>query len=522
MEVSTSTSTATTTSATSATSARGGATPTPPIALDRADTEIRSRFEAAAVAVDDSVVARIRDVCPTVDTTLAGRLGAGRDWWPLSVGWALGGEVAAMAAVVARPGCAAEVAAVLAVCNDEHVPVTAAGGRSGVSGGSVPVFGGVVLDLTGLAGIVAVDDESLLVDVLPGTFGHVLEDRLRSDHGLTLGHWPQSMNLSTVGGWVACRGAGQYSTRYGKIEDIVAGLDVALADGRIIHTGGRAPRCAVGPDLTQLFVGSEGTLGVITAATLRAHPVPPAERRAAFGFDSFDAGLEACRRILRRGATPAALRLYDAGETRSGFALAATNLLVVVDEGDPAVIDAVMAVVAEEALVAGAKHEDVALVQRWLDRRQDVSALESAVRAGLTVDTIEVAARWSALAALYHDVIKAVAAVDGTLLVSAHQSHTYPDGACLYFTFAGHPAGGAAADSYYRRVWDVVMSVTSARGGTISHHHGIGLNRGRHLAGALGPAFDVLVGLKHALDPRGVLNPGKLGLPAPFGATPWP
>src|SRR4029077_1403269 len=133
--------------------------------------------------------------------------------------------------------------------------------------------GGVVLDLCGLEGIVAVDDESLVVDVRAGTFGDVFEDSLRAEHGLTCGHWPQSIDLSTVGGWLACRGAGQLSTRYGEIEDMVVGLGVALADGPQITTGG-APRAAVGPDLNQLFVGSEGTLGVITGARLRLHPKP--------------------------------------------------------------------------------------------------------------------------------------------------------------------------------------------------------------------------------------------------------
>src|SRR5205823_10133617 len=121
-------------------------------------------------------------------------------------------------------------------------------------------------DLCGLRGIVDVDSDSLLIDVATGMFGVDLERQLRATHGLTLGHWPQSIDLSTVGGWVACRSAGQYSTRYGKIEDMVAGLVVALADGRVIRTGGQAPRAAAGPDLNQLFVGSEGTLGVVTEA----------------------------------------------------------------------------------------------------------------------------------------------------------------------------------------------------------------------------------------------------------------
>ena len=157
-----------------------------------------------------------------------------------------------------------------------------------------------------------------------------------------------------MGGWLACRGAGQYSTRYGKIEDMVVGLEVALADGRLIRTGGTAPRSAPGPDLTQLFVGSEGTLGVITEARLRSIPDPPAERRGAYAFPDFAAGLDACRRILRRGATPAVLRLYDEAESARSFDVEAGATLIVLDEGDPALIDAGMLVVDEECDAAPA------------------------------------------------------------------------------------------------------------------------------------------------------------------------
>ncbi len=391
---------------------------------------------------------------------------------------------------MATPGSAEEVAAVLAVCNADLVPVTAAAGRSGVCGASVPVHGGVVLDLCELSGIVDVDNESLVLDVRPGTFGEPLEAELRATHGATLGHWPQSVSISTVGGWLACRGAGQLSTRYGKIEDMVVGLDVALADGRRIATGG-APRAAVGPDLTQLFVGSEGTMGVITGARLRLHPEPAAERRDAWSFSSFVDGLDACRRILRRGATPAVLRLYDDVEANRSYQTGDRHVLLAYDEGDPTLIDAVMRVVAEECDSAGGERADVGLVDRWFHHRNEVSALEALTRRGFVVDTMEIAARWRDLPKIYDATTAAISAVPHAVNATAHQSHAYTDGACLYFTFAGRPPA-EERESFYVAAWDAGTRAVLENGGALSHHHGVGLNRSRFMAEALGGAFDVL------------------------------
>ena len=469
-----------------------------------------------AVDVGDATLRRLRDVCDSVQPAT---LDQSRDWWPLALTWAKTGSAPARAAAVATPASVGEVAGVLRVANEAGIPVTATAGRSGVCGASVPVFGGILLDMTAMSGVVSVDDDSLLVDVLPGTFGDDFEDALRSDHSLTMGHWPQSIELSTVGGWLACRSAGQYSTRYGKIEDMVVGLEVVLADGTVIHTGGAGPRVAMGPDLTQVFVGSEGTLGIITEATLRLHPLPPEERRAAFVFADFAAGLDACRRILRRGATPAVLRLYDERESRRSFATETGAVLIILDEAEPAELDATFAVIEDECRRGG--RLDGTQVESWFGHRNDVSGLASAIDREIVVDTCEVAARWSVLPALYDAALAAVSAVPGTWAVSAHQSHAYVDGACLYFTFAGQREGDA--DGYYRDAWDAVTRTTLGLGGALSHHHGIGLNRSRYLADAMGPAFTVLEALKRALDPNAILNPGKLALPSPFGpAVPWP
>jgi alkyldihydroxyacetonephosphate synthase len=494
----------------------GPGAPTPPIALGGDPAEVTSRLDAVTVPVPDPVLAELEAICP-VSTDVASRAEASRDWWPQAMIWALDGQVAGLAEVVASPTTSEQVAEVLSVCDAARIPVTAAAGRSGVCGASVPVHGGVVLDLCGLTGVREVDATSLVLDVAAGTFGDHLEHELRAAHGLTLGHWPQSVALSTVGGWLACRSAGQLSTRYGKIEDMALGLDVVLADGRTLTTGG-APRAAVGPDLTQLFVGSEGTLGIITGARLRVHPAPRHERRAAYGFTSFEEGLDAMRRILQRGATPAVLRLYDATEADRTYHTGDRALLLVLDEGDPAVVDLTMELVAEVG--ADGHPEDVAHVAHWLEHRNDVAALEALISRGYVVDTMEVAGRWRDLPGIYQATVAALRGVPGTVAASAHQSHSYPDGGCLYFTFAASVEGDDR-DRYYRAAWDAGTRAVLEAGGALSHHHGVGLNRNRFVAEALGPAVEVLRAAKAALDPNGILNPGKLGLPSPFGTSGW-
>ena len=219
---------------------------TPPIALAGEAGSATGRLTAPIVLLDDDFLARLADACPDVSLDPAARADASRDWWPLAMIWATQGQVGQVAGALARPTSVDQVAAVLRLCHEARIPVTPAAGRSSVVGGTVPVHGGVLLDLTGLSGIVSVDATSGVVEVLAGTFGDAFEAELSTNHGLTVGHWPQSMALSTVGGWIACRGAGQLSNRYGKIEDIVLGLEVVLPDGRTIRTGGQ-PREAVGP-----------------------------------------------------------------------------------------------------------------------------------------------------------------------------------------------------------------------------------------------------------------------------------
>ena len=435
----------------------------------------------------------------------------GRDWWPLSIGWVAKGEVPSFPGVVVFPRTVEDVQLVLRTANELRIAVTPQGGRSGVVGGAVPMPGAIALDLTHMNAVLALDAISGTVTAQAGIFGPDLEAFL-GPRDLTTGHVPQSFDLSTLGGWLACRGAGQRSNRYGKIEDIVRGLSVVLANGDLVVTGNRGPRQAVGPDLNQLFVGSEGTLGVIVEATLVVRHIPDHHEQTAYQFSSFADGLEACRRIIQRGAHPSVLRLYDETETKRNFDVEECALIVL-EEGDVGLVRASMSVVTEEC--SGATLLDPLLVDRWLAHRNDVSALAPLWARGIVVDTIEIAGSWANLATIHQHVVEALLAIPGIAVASVHQSHAYDDGACLYFTFAGYPEEDTT--DFYRRAWDVASEVVLAAGGALSHHHGVGRNRARFVSEALGDAYGVLVAMKDILDPNHILNPGVLGL----GAPPW-
>jgi alkyldihydroxyacetonephosphate synthase len=264
----------------------------------------------------------------------------------------------------------------------------------------------------------------------------------------------------------------------------------------------------------------KGTLGIITRVWLRAHPVPTHERRAAYTFDSLADGIEACRRVLRRGATPAVLRLYDAEESARGRGGDGTScVLLVLDEGDRLLVDATMQIV-DESCADGRPAGDE-LVAQWLEHRNDTSALQGLTRKGFVVDTMEIAAPWSALAAIVEHTRTAMLAVPHARAATCHLSHSYLDGACLYFTFAATPPPDLV-ESTYVALWDAGQRAVLEAGGNLSHHHGVGLNRARFAAEALGAGHEVLASVKRALDPSGILNPGKFGLASPFGAPSWP
>ncbi len=497
-------------------------TPTPPIEL----AGHGEHLSGTRTSLSASLISALSGICPVTTASEHPQDVAdlSRDWWPLALHWALQGEVASLAAAVVHPSSTEEVSQVLALCNEASIPVTAAGGRSGVCGGSIPVHGGVVLDLSAMNSITAVDDISGVVTAQCGVFGPDLEAELREHHGITVGHHPQSFDLATVGGWVACRGAGQYSTRYGKIEDMVVGLEVVLADGSVINTGGHAAG-AVGPDLNHVFVGSEGTLGIITSVSLRTHPVSDYQGRASYSFPTLRDAFEACRLAIRHDATPAVLRLYDPIESaRSHGGNGSETIVLILDEGHPRIVDATLETVHEFFTSCGATPCTDDRVAHWLQHRNDTTALQGLTKKGFVIDTMEVTAPWSKLDEVYEAVREAALSTPHAVSASAHLSHSYLDGACLYFSLASRPPRDTPLneiDSIHRTLWDAAQRAALRSGANLSHHHGIGLNRSRYMREALGSAFNSLQDIKDALDPLGIMNPGKLGLDDKFGPSGW-
>lgn len=465
-----------------------------------------------AVAVSSELVDKLRAEADAVLTSREDFVVNTRDWWAGTMIAETGGTPASVDGVVVQVSTVEQVQAVMRLAHAAKVPVTTSAGRSNVTGAALPLRGGIVLDMCALNRLIGFDSESQIVEVEAGMFGDIFEKTIQKQYGMTMGHWPSSFAISTVGGWIACRGAGQLSTRYGKIEDMVYGMDVVLADGTLVTVGNYA-RAAIGPDLQQLFIGSEGTLGVIVRARLRLHGLPDYGRAIAYGFKTFAIGLEACRRILQGGANPAALRLYDALESGVQFGLPETNVLLVADEGAPEMVDAVMSISERICTGLGEKLDGDAIVEKWLDTRYLTGkSAEGFKRSpGFVADTLEMTGCWRDLPAIYDEVVAAINSVPGTLAGSAHQSHAYVDGACLYFSLRGDVAVEKRSE-WYRAAWDAANTVLLKYGAALSHHHGIGLLRAPYMKDALGSAFPLLETIKAAIDPDNLLNPGKLGL----------
>jgi alkyldihydroxyacetonephosphate synthase len=446
-----------------------------------------------------------------VDVSDAALTEHAHDTWPLSLLRLHQGRLTTRPACVVSPTSTDEVVTVLRYANEARLPVVPYGGGSGVCGAVLPSAETIVVDLRQLNQLLEINETALQARVQAGMYGHRFEEALQAQ-GYTMGHWPQSVSLSTVGGWVATRAAGQFSTRYGSIEDMLLGLEVVLADGRVVRIK-PTPRRSAGPDLRHLFLGSEGTAGIVTEITVKVMPLPESRKLLTFALPDFDAGLEALRHIVRAGWRPPVLRLYDAMESGRNFGQWHNDdrcFLIAVTEGPAALTAAEAEACFSVASGYGGEVVGEGPAQHWLAERNNVPSLMSFIERGFVLDTIEVAAEWDRIHSLYSDVCAAVRTVKNLVVVSGHSSHSYAQGTNIYFTFVARPEKPEDAEPTYLECWEKAMEATLRAGGTICHHHGIGRGRMRWMKQEHGEGLAVMRAVKRALDPNGILNPGAL------------
>ncbi len=416
-----------------------------------------------------------------------------------------------------------EVLAVLAYCADHGIAVVPFGGGTSVVGGLDPVRGAfpavIALDLRRLDTLTDVDPVSGTATLGAGLTGPRAEELLAA-HGLSLGHFPQSFEFATIGGFAATRSSGQASAGYGRFDDMIQRLRIATPGGSLDL--GRAPASAAGPDLRELFAGSEGALGIITAVTLRVHPVPETTAYQAWSFPDFGTGANALRSVIQTGAAPTVLRLSDEAETGLNLARAGDIggaavggcLAVTTFEGSAAHVAARRAEAEALFTAAGGTALGERPAAEWEHGRFSAPYLRDALLdVGILCETLETATSWSNLAELKAKVTAALTdslTAQGTpALVMCHISHTYPTGASLYFTViakqAEDPLGQWAVAK--RAAGDAIV----AAAGTITHHHAVGADHRPWMTDEIGDlGVRVLRAVKQAVDPSGILNPGKL------------
>jgi len=493
------------------------------------------------------------------------RVAYSRDLWPRGlIQFSAGKPAPSPPDVVVWPETTRDVVRLVEWAAGAQTALVPYGGGSGVCGGAMPRRGQVVVDLKRMDRILELDGPNHRVRVQPGMNGWTFEETLGRS-GLTMGHFPSSIFCSTVGGWLAARSAGQASTKYGKIEDMVSGIEVVTGKGDVIRTGNPGA-ASLGPDWTQIFVGSEGTLGIITEATLKVLPTPELRVYRGYGFERVSAGLEAVRRFMQKGLLPSVVRLYDEFDTviaRSGAgrgseadtlvkevmgrlthltrpvmpwvkvaALRAALskpgwlnkladgllpkltgqgcLLVVGTEGRSRLARAEADRIHEEVLRAGGRDLGSGPGEHWEKHRYSVSFKQSGVfYSGGFVDTMEVSTTWDGLLRLYEAVKTAVSPL---AFIMAHFSHAYPEGCSIYFTFAGSSGDPERGLKLYDQVWSTALTAVTRAGGTISHHHGVGQSKQAFMVEEHGDSLELFRMLKRVLDPNAILNPGKMSL----------
>ncbi|MET7278622.1 FAD-binding oxidoreductase [Kribbella sp. NPDC005582] len=416
------------------------------------------------------------------------------------------GDTSDMPDAVVFPADHDEVLALLAACAEHDLAVVPYSGGTSVVGGLAASRRFVTVDLRRLDQLVEVDDISRTATLQAGVRGPAAE-ALLAKHGYTLGHFPQSYEGASIGGYAAARSSGQSSAGYGRFDQMVVGLTLATPRGTVEL--GRAPMSAAGPDLRQLVLGSEGAFGIITSVVVRIRPRPTDRHFEGWRFDTFDAGLTAVRRLAQDGPLPTVLRLSDEAETAVNHPDGAGGVLAIIGFDGP-----YQQATADVLTAAGGQNLGAEAGEAWRIGRYKAPYLrDPLLDEGALVETLETAAFWSRIpalkAAVTEALVKALSEQGTPPLVLCHVSHVYETGASLYFTIICAQTDEPIAQWHKAKL--AANAAIAATGGTISHHHGVGADHREAYAAEIGPlAVELLQAVKSVLDPSRVLNPGIL------------
>lgn len=424
---------------------------------------------------------------------------------------------------VVLPGNAEEVAAIVKLANVHRIPLIAWGGGSGSQGGIVPVYGGITLDLKRLSEITEINVTAQTVTAGAGVNGYELESKLNAA-GFTLPHYPASVHSATLGGYLACRGSGVLSTKYGKAEDMVLSIQMVLPNGEIMKTLS-VPSHAAGPGILDFFIGSEGSYGIITEATMRIEQLPEERRFQSLIFRNLADGLEAGRRIMHERLEPCVIRLYDESSSVKwigstlGTQVDAGVYMVLGFDGRKNMVDVQEGRALEICREVGAHELGAEHGNRWWKHRYNFYFPPHVFDLPMMFGTLDTVCTYDKIANLYATKKRVLEEkyAEWGLRYYGHFSHWFPWGVMVYdrFVIAEPPQDSGEALALHNEVWNLAVRTSISCGGVLNDHHGVGLKLARLMREQYGTAFQVLEGLKRCLDPHNILNPGKMG----FGPT---
>ena len=467
----------------------------------------------------DMILFELKEIVGADDVSVseADKISYSIDVYWISQMWNDRGEKSPVPDFIVLPETPEEISKLLILANEYKIPVIVVGGVSGSQGAALPIYGGIIIDMKKMNRVLEVDLKSMTVKVETGIIMQHLEWELEKFNASTM-HLPASIYCSTVGGFLAHRGTGVLSTKYGKLEDMVISMEIVLPDGKIINTL-PVPKNASGPDLNRLFIGSEGTLGIITKVKLKICEIPECRKFIAFLFKNINSGIETGRKIVQSKLNPCVIRLYNEDETKTQvknvLGIDRIGLYMVCGfDGFKEIVE--LQIKKAQEINKNEHGEDLGseLGQVWWENRLKFYYPPKTLALPQAYGTCDTATTYDNVENLYLKMKNIVESNFKEARFIAHFSHWFDWGVMIYARFIiDNPVADPHQALYiYNKIWSTIIKTVKENGGVLNEHHGTGLKLGRLFRELYGDSFYILDILKRNLDKNNIMNPGKMGL----------